>query len=204
MGYKKGQLLTYTFPARETKKINKSGVIKDFHRAVVLHTRETPFKTVLIAPITSAESLKANIPPNYVEIKYEDYPLFLDHDSYINLDMTLAVDESELEEFKKSGILIRGTLNPKDLYQLDYKLALTYEMTKFLKTEISKQVSHEMETVVEFIDSNLRKPVHQLLSRIDDYELVADIISLIDMIINEISNEYIKKDIKEGQYLNEE
>lgn len=126
MNYKKGQILTYKFPLRSieelknnkiVKNFDKSSVIKDEHRVVILHTRTTPFKTILVAPITSAESLKLknSIPDNYVELKAEDYPCILEHTSYINLDMTMPVDEVELNQLEKFNKKIESYLHDIEL-----------------------------------------------------------------------------------------
>lgn len=124
MGYKKGELLTYDFPQRVTKNIKKSCVICEFHRAVVLHERTTPYHTILIAPITEAKALEGagKLPPNYLKLLMDDYPMFLDEDSYINPDMTMVVDEAELEVLVKgkARMKITGNLEPKDLTSLDY------------------------------------------------------------------------------------
>ena len=85
MRFKKGQIITYTFPSRSTKKTERSSVIESYHRSIVLHNRETPFKTILNAPLTKATSLKnkSSIPSNYVELKKADYPFVLNEDSFI-------------------------------------------------------------------------------------------------------------------------
>jgi hypothetical protein len=55
VNYKKGQILTYEFPPRPVEEMknnkviinyNKSKIIRDYHRVVILHTRTTPFRTV--------------------------------------------------------------------------------------------------------------------------------------------------------------
>lgn len=202
MSYKKGQILTYTFPERETNEIESTSVIKDYHRVVVLHKRETPYDTVLIAPITKASSLssKDKIPANYVELLQIDYPVILDEDSYINLDMTLPVDKEELKMFKKYDKPVNGCLNEPDLYQLDLKITLTYELNKYIKTELAKAITKEFENVVQFIDENIKVRVSQLVSKIDNPEISQEVVEVISYLISSLKKSYIKL-IKENCYI---
>jgi|GEM_PF-2135098 len=203
MNYKKGQILTYTFKPRVIEEIKnnkivknyeKSNVITDFHRVVVLHTRETPFRTVLVAPITSAGSLnvKASIPTNYVEIAYNDYPGVLDHDSYINLDMIMPVDEDELDELERFSKKFEANLDSSDIYKLDYRLTLTYELQDFFASEVDSELKQEIENVVEYIDKDIREKVNEIIKKIKEPE------------IKELLNEIIDNDlvgVLKAQYL---
>lgn len=203
MNFKKGQIITYNFPIRPTQQIGKSHVIEDFHRAVVLHSRGTPFNTVLIAPITSAKSIKEKnrIPSNYVEIKKADYVMALDYDSYINLDMTMPVDEKELQDLEKGSFKIKGILNEFDLYQLDYKITLTYELNKYLNTEFASELNKEFENVIYFIDKEIKLKIEQILRTVNNQEVFEEIIDLIDYLLNQIRENFIISKVKQGQYI---
>ncbi|HEY5588013.1 MAG TPA: type II toxin-antitoxin system PemK/MazF family toxin [Candidatus Paceibacterota bacterium] len=196
MGYKKGQLLTYDFPKRKTAIIKDSKVLCEFHRVVVLHQRPTPYDVVLVAPITKASSLstKGSIPPNYVSLKKDDYPMFLDVDSYINLDMIIPVDLNELQDFYKgtSKIKINATLNDLDLIELDYKIVITYELDKLIKKEVSESLEYEFLNVITFIDKNIKEKIRKIVSKVNDYGLLNEIFDVLDTLINEIKENYIK------------
>lgn len=194
LGYHKGEILTYHFPARTLKKLSKSNIIVEYHRVVILHQRQTPYNTVIIAPITKASSLKeqSGIPSNYVELTKNDYPFVLDDDSYINLDMTMVVDFQELSKLERYCKPITACLLEHDLYQLDYKIALTYEMSKYIKNTIAEELHREFESVVEFIDSEIRQKINSILSKTNDIEMAKEIIDVIDYLTNSIRKEYLK------------
>lgn len=202
MNFEKGQIITYTFPSRPIEKAEKSNVIEKYHRAVVLHKRETPFKTILIAPITKAASLKDKgiIPSNYVELNKADYPFALEEDSYINLDMTMPVDDVELVELGKGSYKISAKLEEFDLYQLDYKITLTYEINKFLNTELALKINEEFESVITFIDEEIKVKIEQVLQSINNPKILAEVIGLIDLLLSQIKENYIKPSVERGKY----
>lgn len=194
MEYKKGQLLTYSFPQRQTTNVINSKVIRDFHRVVVLHKRQTPYHTILIAPITEANSLgsKNNIPPNYVKILKEDYPMFLDEDSYINLDMTMPVDESELMPLTKgiSRIKLNGVLNPQNLVDLDYKMLITYELDSYVNQEVNKQIGTEMDNIIEYISTDTKQQIISLFDNVSEKGTLKLVLAIIDNLISELKTNY--------------
>jgi hypothetical protein len=201
VNYKKGQILTYEFPPRpvEVEEIknnkvianyNKSKVIRNYHRVVVLHTRTTPFRTVLIAPITSAESLAGSIPANYVELNQIEYPFVLDKDSYVNLDMTMPVDEYELNELERFNKRIEAYLNPHDEYQLDFKIYLTYELESYFKEGLREEFAN----VVEYIDIDIREKVNNIIKKIQDPEIAQLLMDIIDNdLIGVLKETYLEK-----------
>jgi len=206
MSFKKGQIITYSFPERQTENGLKSKIIQDFHRAVVLHKRETPFKTILIAPITKAGSLrnKGSIPSNYLELKKEYYPFVLEEDSYVNLDMTMPVDEEEIGDYEKGVFKVEAKLEDFDLYQLDYKITLTYELNKFIKTELALELNREFENVLTFIDEEIKARIGEVLQSIDEPEALNKVVNLIDLLMEQIKEGYIKPNFKKGEYIEEE
>lgn len=188
MKYKKGQIVEYDFP----KINNNNDVLEGEHKAVVLHSRETPYKTILIAPITSAEALKRNdkIPKNYVELKVENYLGVLKHDSYINLDMIFPVDEVEIAELERYSKKIYKELISEDQFELDFKLTVTYQLEKFL----AKQVSSEVENIVEHIDTNVKSKIQEALNVIQDEEVMRVITYIIENdLIKVLKEEYCNK-----------
>lgn len=185
MKYKKGQIVEYDFP----KINNNNDVLEGEHKAVVLHSRETPYKTILIAPITSAEALKRNdkIPKNYVELKVDNYLGILRHDSYINLDMIFPVDEVEIAELERYSKKIYKELISEDQFELDFKLTVTYQLEKFL----AKQVSSEVENIVEHIDTNVKSKIQEALNVIQDEEVMRVITYIIENdLIKVLKEEY--------------
>ncbi|MDK0621630.1 type II toxin-antitoxin system PemK/MazF family toxin [Clostridium perfringens] len=185
MKYKKGQIVEYDFP----KINNNNDVLEGEHKAVVLHSRETPYKTILIAPITSAEALKRNdkIPKNYVELKVENYLGVLKHDSYINLDMIFPVDEVEIAELERYSKKIYKELISEDQFELDFKLTVTYQLEKFL----TKQVSSEVENIIEHIDTNVKSKIQEALNVIQDEEVMKVITYIIENdLIKVLKEEY--------------
>lgn len=188
MKYKKGQIVEYDFP----KINNNNDVLEGEHKAVVLHSRETPYKTILIAPITSAEALKRNdkIPKNYVELKVDNYLGVLKHDSYINLDMIFPVDEIEIAELERYSKKIYKELISEDQFELDFKLTVTYQLEKFL----AKQVSSEVENIVEHIDTNVKSKIQEALNVIQDEEVMRVITYIIENdLIKVLKEEYCNK-----------
>ena len=194
MSYQKGQILTYHFPERTVRRLKKSNIIVEYHRIVVLHKRQTPYNTVLIAPITKASALKSKsqIPSNYVELSKSDYPHILEEDSFINLDMTMPVDEKELNKLEKYGKNLSGKLHEGDAYQLDYKITLTYELSKFIQNELSNELHKEFENVVEFIDIDIREKIREIVMKTNDITLVKDIIEVLDHLVLSIKKSYLK------------
>jgi hypothetical protein len=205
MNYKKGQFLTYIFPTRIieeiknnkiVKNLEKSGVIKSFHRVVVLHTRTTPFRTILVAPVTSSKGLKSknDIPDNYVELKSRDYPGVLDNDSFINLDMIMPIDEYELTQLERYSKKIEAYLEVSDLYKMDYKIALTYELQDYFAVELNKEIRQEFETVIEYIDSSIKEKVNLIIKKIRDPEIEKLLEEIIENdLIGVIKSQYLEK-----------
>lgn len=203
MSFEKGQIFEYEFSERKVINIKESKIIRGDHRAVVLHKRETPYNTVLIAPITKASILKLNgkIPSNYVELSARDYPFILEEDSYINLDMIIAVDKKELEIFERFNKKITGILKTHDLYKLDFKIALTYELNRFNQTEFAKELNKEVENIIQFIDEEIKLEIKQLFSKIEDKGVLEQIIIIIDKLISALETSY-RKEIQDGKYIN--
>jgi uncharacterized protein YifN (PemK superfamily) len=195
MGYKKFEILTYTYPETKVTDLEESKIIKDYHRVVVLHSRETPYRSILVAPITKASKLAARhkIPANYVPLKQEDYPGILDEDSYINLDMIRAVDSDELDRLERYGKTFHKSLEDFDQWNLDYKITLTYELGKYLKREFDTQLEEEFANVITYIDENIKTRVTELLSKIDDKSTADSIISIIDELIESLRQQFIQK-----------
>jgi len=194
VGYKKGEFLCYVFPNKETDTIEASKVIAGYHRVVVLHQRETPHYTILVAPITKAGSLnrKGKIPSNYVKIHQQDYPIALDEDSFINLDMAMPIDEDELKKLERFNKRITVTLNDIDLYDLDYKIALTYELGRYFENEVDKELEKEFANVIEYIDQDIRNKIIEILSKIDNVDAVNGVIAIIDTLIVNLKDNFIK------------
>ncbi|ABR33558.1 type II toxin-antitoxin system PemK/MazF family toxin [Clostridium beijerinckii] len=185
MKFKKGQIVKYSFPKIEGNK----NVIVGEHSAVVLFSRETPYRTILIAPITTAQSLKDEnkIPQNYVELDLNNYLGVLEHDSYINLDMIFPVDDKEIEVLEKYNKKIEKFLDTDDLEQLDYKIALTYELQKYL----NKQVNQEVKTIVEYIDTSIKEKIKKALEVIENEDIMNTIIYIIENdLIKELKSTY--------------
>lgn len=174
MNFKKGQIVEYDFPKIE----GNDSVLEGRHKAVVLFSRQTPYRTILIAPITTAESLdvRGEIPNNYVELKVENYIGILEHNSYINLDMIFPVDDTSIDELERYNKKIVKYLVEDDNEKLDYKIALTYELQKYLK----KQINHEVQTIAEYIDTNIKEQIKKALEVIDNKEVFATIMYIID------------------------
>lgn len=205
MNYKKGGILTYDFPPRLIEEIEnnktiknykKSNVINDYHRVIILHTRTTPYNIILVAPITSADklALKNKIPENYVKLNQADYPGVLDKDSFINLDMIMPVDEEELQQLERYNKKFKADLNADDLYKLDYKIALTYELQAYLATEVDKDLKQEFANIVEYIDVDIREKVTEIIRRIQDPEICELLLEIIDNdLVGVLSSTYLKK-----------
>lgn len=205
MSYKKGDMFFYDFPKRKTEKIEKTGVIYDEHRVVVLHKRETPHKTVLVAPITEPKNLiRSNaVPKNYVKLKKDDYPCMLTKDSYINLDHIMPIDEGELLKVSKKGVKILGTLKEVDLYQVDFKLMLTYELQDFFENEKALDNNANIQVIIDHIDINVKKEIEELMDQFDikEEEQRNKFINALDSLIDILKEYYIKEDAEEGKYL---
>jgi alpha-amylase/alpha-mannosidase (GH57 family) len=185
---KKGSIHSFVFDSKNTK---EHKLIEGFHRIVVLHSRKTPYETWTIAPITSANALKLKneIPENYVELKAVDYPCALDHDSYINLDMIMTLNKSDLKNLVIGEKKIKANLTPKDLKVLDFKIALSYELQNY----INSQVSQEVENIVEYIDTDVRTKVETVLELLSDPSLKAQIKNILDNdILGEIKSGYLQ------------
>ncbi|EQB4340361.1 type II toxin-antitoxin system PemK/MazF family toxin [Clostridium botulinum] len=190
MNCKKGRFVEYEF----SKSNEDSKVLYGKHRAIVLHSRETPYRTILIAPVTSLKSLKNSnkVPENYLELKKDDYPCALEHDSYINLDMIVAVDEEQIEELEKYMKKINISLNSEDLYKLDFKIALTYELQDFLKEQKEIELKEEVSNIVEYIDVSIKDKVKKIKQLTQDEELLKLIIDIIDNdLIGVLKNTYV-------------
>lgn len=186
--FKRGEILTYDFKSEKGSK-----VIDGYHRAVVLHKRETPYRTIMIAAITSSTQLKSKgkIPNNYLELSKDDYPLVLDKDCYVNLDMVATVDGDRLNYLERYGKKYNVVLNKKDLEKLDYKLALTYELQAFVKRETDEAVKSEMNNIIEYIDTDIREKVEKIMEILSDEVAVSLLQELIDKdLIEEIKENY--------------
>ena len=188
MSFKKGQIFEFDFPVKKHSK-----VIEFEHRVVVLYSRTTPYNTMTIAPITSLQALenKNKVPLNYLKLKKENYPFILDHDSYINLDMILTVDGDDLKQFERNGIKVAADLNKTDLEDLDYRLALTYELQSFVKNEVDKEVQNEVKTIIEYIDTDIREKVTQIMQILNDPVAIRLLDELINIdLLQELKNNY--------------
>lgn len=166
--FDKGRILKFDFG--KISYDDKSRVIKEKRPVVVLHSRQTPYKTVTIAPITKSESLKerGQIPLNYVPLKTDDYAMAITVDSFINLDMVATVDEENLEHFELIHTEVAIKLTPNDLKELDYNLAATYELQGFVKEIVSEELASEMEDIIEYIDDEIREKVETIKSLLED------------------------------------
>lgn len=204
MGYKKGDIFYYSFPERETKFKDKTRVIKNEHPVVVLHTRETPNKTVLIAPITEPKNLidKDKVPENYVLLKYDEYPFALTKDCYINLDQIMVIDEDELEVIERKGFRIVAPLNKIDLYKLDFRLMLTYEMQNYFENEKTLEKNNDINTIIQHIDINVKQDIESLLDKhkIKNLQDREEFLFVMDELINILKKYYIDDNAKEGTY----
>nr|WP_287567429.1 type II toxin-antitoxin system PemK/MazF family toxin [Paeniclostridium sp.] len=167
---KKGSIVEFFFENRN----ENSKVINGQHRVVVLHSRETPYKTILIAPITTLESLDSQnrVPANYLKLDVKNYPFILEHDSYLNLDMMMVVDSKDLEAFERCGKKINATLNDDDLDNLDLKIAMTYELQNFVKKEEDRAVKEEVENIIEYMDTEIREKFDKIISLLKDEETI--------------------------------
>jgi uncharacterized protein YifN (PemK superfamily) len=191
VSFKKGDIFTWELPEREVKKAQKSGVLNDYHRVVVLHTRQTPYKVFLIAPITSADSLKkiGKVPTNYVELQQDDYPFILDHTSYINLDMTMPVDEDELQQLERWDKKIEGSLTTLDLFKLDQKISMTYELIDYFDDQLARQ----FKTVHEYINENIKEQIKDTLNNSGNANAVDSVMEILDkQLLDLIKTEYIE------------
>lgn len=205
MGYKKGDIFYYDFPKRETKNTVKTRVIKDKHPVVVLHTRKTPYKTVLVAPITEPKTLVKNdkVPSNYVFLKKDNYPLLLTKDCYINLDHIMAIDEDELDRVKRNGMKVHGKLIEVDLYQVDFKLMLTYELQNYFKNEKALDNNAYAKAIIQHIDINIKNDIEALLDKhsIESKEERESFLSIMDSLVDILRKYYVVDNAVEGQYL---
>lgn len=197
MNYVKGQILTYHFPQRKLSrfsKLSKSNVIEKYHRVVVLHSRGTPYNTVLVAPVTKATGKVSNnsLPSNYVEMGKIHYAEVLEFNSYINLDMCMPVDENELKKYKKYNKSVDCHLKDFDMEQLDYKLVLTYELSKYIKTNLESELNKEFEMVVELIDNDIKNRIISILEKIEDIEIKKEVLDVINYLLSEIRTTYLK------------
>lgn len=191
MNYKKGKIVKYDFP--KTK--DDTNVLFGEHMAVVLHSRETPYRTILLAPITSSSSLKAKnkIPDNYLELKKEDYPFALEHDSYINLDMIASVDGKQIDELERYSKKIDISLSKDDVYKLDFRIALTYELQEFFLKEKELELKQEVENIVEYIDTSIKEKVEKIKEIAENEEVFKLIIEIIDNdLIDVLKTNYLK------------
>lgn len=191
LSYSKGSILRYNFPEKITKNKEASKILKGSRMCVILHKRETPYNTVLIAPITRLVSLKSrqNPPINYVELKKDDYPIALTDDCYINLDMTTVVDESDLNAEIKQGVFkVTCPLKNPELYKLDLGLTKTFEMERFLNTE--KAV--EIRTIVEYINHLNENSIMPILASQDENRM-QKVSEMLNNLTKDIEKEYISK-----------
>lgn len=182
-------MLGYYYPNKKN-----SRVLGGYHRVVILSTRRTPYNTKLIAPITSAKALRNRnkIPSNYFELKKEDYPMILDNDSYVNLDMIMAVDEKDLKPLlSRNGCVINSNLNSRDSSELSRKIAETFELQGFVEEEVEKETKKEIDTVVEYLNTEVRDELEKILTNISDNDTKEKLKNLLDnSIINEINKIY--------------
>lgn len=195
MSHKKGQFVEYAFPKRPVTTIKASKVMRDPHRAVILHKRETPYKLILIAPITTASSLESQgkIPLNYVRLGKGKYPFALTEDCYICLDNITVADEVELKQLTTpSNVPIQCVLDEFDLIQLDYKMVLTHELGKYLQTEIA----NEIESVIEYIKGSLSQRKIELLERAKTEKpevLILEAFNYFDSLLDDVRAEFIEE-----------
>jgi len=192
----RGTILDYDFPAI-IKDQKASKVLQGTHRAVVLHKRGTPYNTILIAPITKSQALKGTgkIPANYVELKKDKYPVMLTDDCYINLDMIIPVDEEFLDKhtINNGTIKVNCKLDDYDLWRMDYRLSLTFEMGKFINTE----VADEIKSIVEYIHDTKEERIKSLLGEQNDPKVIAvinELNQMLEEICTAIREEYLNKE----------
>jgi len=188
MAFKKGQILEFNFLLNMDSK-----VIGDRHKVIVLYSRDTPYRTETIAPITSLTSLASQnkVPSNYLMLKKEDYSFVLEHDSYVNLDMIMTVDGPDLDRLEAFGKKYKAFLNDLDLEALDYKLALTYELQSFIKKEQDKEVKSEVKNIIEYIDTDIREKVNKIFDILNDPAAVKLLQDLIDVdLIGQLNKAY--------------
>lgn len=181
---KKGQFCKYDF-----KKYDKESKLLDGkHFAVILHTTNTPYNVALVAPITKAEALKSRdqIPDTYVELKCEKYNAVLTCDSYIDLDMILAVDLDNLECIYKGSLRVDSSLDNDDLVELDIKLVLKYELDKHFQNAITEEVK----TIVEYIDDYIKNAIEKVTEIIKDSETLQQITNILISMVKEIKELY--------------
>ena len=103
----------------------------------------------------------------------------------------MTVDGKDLERLRAYGRGYKAFLNASDAEKLDYKLALTYELQSFVSKENEKEVKHEVENIVQYIDSDVREKVNSIIKLVNDpvsVKLLQDLIN-IDL-IGEISRGY--------------
>ncbi|AEB77341.1 type II toxin-antitoxin system PemK/MazF family toxin [Clostridium botulinum] len=198
MRFKKGQIVYYSFP---TKTKNKTKVLFGEHMAVVLHSRETPYRTLLIAPITSLENLKKSnkIPENYLKLEVSKYSSFLKHDSYVNLDMIISVDGNKIDAIEINSKKINAHIDEQDEKKLDYKIALTYELQKYFNDEHNKEMKQEINNILEYIDINIKEKVKMIKGISKNEELLSLIFDIIDNdLVNILKDNYLQPIAKES------
>lgn len=104
-----------------------------------------------------------------------------------NLDMIFPVDDKEIEVLEKYNKKIEKFLDTDDLEQLDYKIALTYELQKYL----NKQVNQEVKTIVEYIDTSIKEKIKKALEVIENEDIMNTIIYIIENdLIKELKSTY--------------
>lgn len=133
------------------------------------------------------------VPSNYVNIFKENYSFVLEEDSYINLDMIMVVDNIEIESFHRFGKSIVSVLNEGDCKDLDYKMVLTYELNKYIKTIVDEEINREFRNVVFYIDQDIRERIEHALRKINNVEIIKEITEIIDMLINDLKENYFLK-----------
>lgn len=168
MELKKGSIVKFDFG--KVRCAEDSKMIKKKRRAVVLHTEDTPYKLVTIAPITKAKSLEHQglLPNTYIKLEVSKYPTALTCDSYIDLDMTTTVDEEALvylELFENEYV---PNLSLEDLERLDYGIALKFELQSFIAQKVDDHLRNEIGNIVQFIDRDIRKKAISMVDIIQD------------------------------------
>lgn len=166
-----------------------SKVKKGKHMYIVLHSYRHPYETYLIAPVTSSEG---PLPSHVVELKKEDYPECLDHDSYIDLSFITVADKKRFEPCKvKNDMGIRDIipselpeLKKEDMTRVDLKLILVLEMGVTVNaitdimldkklSELNKSISNHIDVIDDYIENNdylskqkLKEEFHKLKSNL--------------------------------------
>lgn len=181
---KKGQILNLNIKLKS----KDSKILSGEHRVVVLHQKPSPYNIVIVAPITTAESLKKRnkIPDTYVKLDENDYLGILEHESYIMLDAIMSVDLLELENYIKSNKVINANLNDEDLFKLDAKIILKFELDKV----VNRLVEENVKEVISYIDDYIKIAIEKLHNIIQDKETLNKTVDTFGSFIIDIKKQY--------------